>query len=251
MSFALNPGNKVPDERATADPESFISGQWVRIGQSGPIQLNFKSDGTVDVDFGNDGNIEVVSEFVLNNDTITFRDKEGLACKDIGKYVIYESEYYISLDLINDDCGGRLQATMGFWVRPNFNDLISELNQKILNTPEPEYFLSRGRIFMATGKPKEAQMDLDVYIKNDSTHARAFINRAGTRFPDDLEGALMDCNKAIELEPDNKNAYFLRGLALYGLGEKERACNDFSKAIELGFSILREAEYQRCSEYWE
>lgn len=66
-----------------------------------------------------------------------------------------------------------------------------------------------------------------------------------------MEGAVYDCNNAIALEPDNKNAFFLRGLALYELGEKEKACEDFNRAIELGFSILRIAEEHRCSEYWD
>jgi len=66
----------------------------------------------------------------------------------------------------------------------------------------------------------------------------------------DMEGAVSDCNKAIALDPENKNAFFLRGLAHYELGRKEQACEDFSKAINLGFSILRIAEKQRCAEFW-
>jgi len=65
-----------------------------------------------------------------------------------------------------------------------------------------------------------------------------------------MEGVVSDCNNAIELEPENKNAWFLRGLANWELGFKEEACNDFSRAIDLGFSILQIAEEQRCSEYW-
>jgi len=63
-------------------------------------------------------------------------------------------------------------------------------------------------------------------------------------------GVVADCNKAISLEPNNKNAYFIRGLARYELGEKEQGCEDFNKAIELGFSILRIAEQERCIDYW-
>jgi tetratricopeptide (TPR) repeat protein len=61
---------------------------------------------------------------------------------------------------------------------------------------------------------------------------------------------MLDCNKAISLEPDNKNAYFLRGLARYELGEQEEGCEDFNKAIELGFSVLRIAEQEKCIDYW-
>jgi len=40
-------------------------------------------------------------------------------------------------------------------------------------------------------------------------------------------------------------------LASYELGHKERACEDFNRAIELGFDILKEAEYEKCAEYWK
>ena len=104
---------------------------------------------------------------------------------------------------------------------------------------------------MATGMTQKAKEDFDNYLLIDTLNSRVFLNRAGTRFPNDLSGVVSDCNKAISLEPDNKNAYFLRGLARYELGEKEQGCEDFSKAIELGFSVLRIAEQEKCIDYWD
>jgi hypothetical protein len=40
-------------------------------------------------------------------------------------------------------------------------------------------------------------------------------------------------------------------LARYESGEQEQGCEDFSKAIELGFSILRIAEQERCIDFWD
>jgi tetratricopeptide (TPR) repeat protein len=99
-----------------------------------------------------------------------------------------------------------------------------------------------------TNKSKD---DFDNYLLTDTLNARVYVNRAGTRFPSDLSGVVSDCTKAISLEPDNKNAYFLRGLARYELGEKEQGCEDFSKAIELGFSVLRIAEEEKCIDFWK
>jgi tetratricopeptide (TPR) repeat protein len=112
-------------------------------------------------------------------------------------------------------------------------------------------YLSRARIYLATGTSDKAKEDFDSYLLTDTLDARVYINRAGTRFPIDLSGVVSDCNKAIFIEPDNKNAYFLRGLARYELGEKEQGCEDFSKAIELGFSVLRIAEQEKCIDFWE
>jgi tetratricopeptide (TPR) repeat protein len=238
-------------EQKTGKRTNSLQGKWVRIGHTGPIALEFKKDGTAEIDFGNDQTTDVTTEFEVRNDTVFFNDKKGKMCRETGSYKIYRNNYYIAFDLIEDNCNGRIKSTMGFWTRPDFNMNLKKLDGEILNTEEPLLHLNRARIYMALGKSKQAKSDLDIYLEHNKTDARAYINRAGTRFPDDMEGVLSDCDKAIQLEPTNKNAYFLRGLALYELGEKEEACKNFSKAIELGFSILRIAEYDKCAEYWE
>ncbi len=139
---------------------------------------------------------------------------------------------------------------MGFWTKPDFKTFLEKLENKISNTQNPDLYLNRARIYIAIGNPKQAKLDFDVYLNYDTTDARVYINRAGTRFPDDLKGVVLDCNKAIALEPNSKNAYFLRGLARYDLGEKEQGCEDLSKVIDLGFSVLRIAEQEKCSEFW-
>jgi tetratricopeptide (TPR) repeat protein len=241
VSAQPSPGINPPD----------ISGKWVRIGPAGPVALHFKTSGTVEGDFGNDQTIEIVSAYSLEGDQVTFRDREGVTCPEAGIYRIHITDYYMSLDLIEDHCAGRLRSTMGFWVRPEFNELLAKLSGKIDSSADPVDYLNRARIFMAIGEPDRARQYFDRYIEHDSTDARVYVNRAGARMPGDLQGTVDDCNRAIALEPDNRNAFFLRGLALYGLGREERACADFYRAIELGFEVLKEAEYERCSTYWE
>jgi tetratricopeptide (TPR) repeat protein len=242
--------NNNKSKQTVTEPKNSIVGKWVRIGQTGPIGFNFKENGLIEADFGNDQIIDVVTKYELSGDTITFIDKDGKMCQGTGKYKMYQTEYYLSFDLIEDDCGGRIKTTMGFWTKPNFNDLIKQLDNKIVNSTNLELLLNRARIFMATGMVDKARKDFDSYLLKDTLNAKVYINRAGTKFPNDLMGVVADCNKAISLEPNNKNAYFIRGLARYELGEKEQGCEDFNKAIELGFSILRIAEQERCIDYW-
>jgi len=242
--------NNAQSEQRVVLTDNSVIGKWVRIGPSGPISFHFKDNGLVECDFGNDQSIDVIANYEIKNDTIHFIDKEGQMCADNGQYKIYQTDYYLSLDLIDDNCNGRIKTTMGFWTKPGFKDLLASIEKEISNSPEPELYLNRARIYMAIGNPEKAKTDFDVYLERDSTDARVYINRAGTKFPNDMNGVLIDCNKAISLNSNNKNAYFLRGLALYELGEKKLACEDFSKAIELGFSILRIAEQEKCAEYW-
>jgi Tfp pilus assembly protein PilF len=164
------------------------------------------------------------------------------------------NEFYLAFDLEKDDCSGRIQVTMGFWVRSGFEETIQQLSSKISETEEtvdPVHYLNRARMYMAIGKSSQAKQDLNSYIAGNQGDARVYVNRAGTRFPDDLQGVLQDCNKAIELDPAYKNAYFLRGMATSALGNHEQACKDYYRAIELGFTVLKEAEMERCSEYWD
>ena len=227
-----------------------LIGKWLRIGHSGPVSFDFKDDGLVEGDFGNDQTIDVITKYEIKNDTIKFTDKQGQMCEGFGLYKIYQTEYYLAFDLIEDHCAGRIKTTMGFWTKPNFKDFLATLDKEISNLQNPESFLNRARIYLALGNAKQSKEDFDSFILNDTTDARVYVNRAGTRFPDDLKGVVRDCNKAIALEPNNRNAYFLRGLAKYDLGDQEQGCEDFSKAIDLGFSVLKISEQEKCSEFW-
>jgi hypothetical protein len=251
----LLPGGIAPAPAAlAAAPETSgqqMEGTWLRMGPQGPISLTFSSDGTVSCDFGMDQSIEIISAYTLNDSTISFTDIQGVTCPGTGDYFVTETGYYLGLDLKNDSCAGRVKATMGYWVRPGFEQQLNAIAGEIDKSGDPDWYLTRARIFLATGKSPEARRDLDRYIQADSLNARAYLNRAATRFPGDPQGVIPDCNRVIELEPGNKNAYFLRGLALYQLGREEEACADFYKAIELGFHVLKEAEFERCKEFWK
>ncbi|MCG8559764.1 MAG: hypothetical protein MI824_08195, partial [Hyphomicrobiales bacterium] len=183
-------------------------GKWVRMAPSGVIGLEIKADGLVTVNFGNDQTVEVVAQYEIHHDTITFHDQEGKMCQGAGTYTLYKHDHYLAFDLIDDMCNGRIKSIMGFWTRPDFNNSLKVLDAQIADAQKPPLYLHGARIYMATGQPRRARSDLDVYLQHDTLNARAFIHRAGTRFPDDLEGVVTDCNKAMTLAPGNKNVYF-------------------------------------------
>lgn len=250
--FACNQTKQLADTipRVESVTNSHL-GKWVRIGHFGPMSLEFKEGGIAEIDFGNDQTIEVISAFHIQGDTITFTDKEGKMCPYDGYYIMDPSQYYLAFDLIDDACNARIKSTMGFWTRPDFKNTIDKLDKEIAEMPDPALYLIRARIYMATAQSRLAKSDFNKYLAYDKSDPRVFVNRAGASFPNDMEGVVKDCEMAIKLEPTNKNAYFLKGLALYELGEKENACKSFSKAIELGFSILRIAEQEKCAQFWD
>ncbi|MFC0875837.1 tetratricopeptide repeat protein [Saccharicrinis sp. FJH2] len=249
--FGCKNTSKKSETKHDSETITSLDMQILRMSMQGPVSLNFNTDGTVDVDFGNDSTVEVTSLYSVQGDTIIFTDKDGISCPGPGIYTMNKNDYYVSFDLIDDTCGGRVKSTMGFWVYPDFTEKLQHLNEQLAEeAPEPDLYLDRARIYMATANPQMARNDFSTYLDIDSANARVYINRAGTWFPDKLNEAIVDCNKAIELEPDNKNAYFLRGLAKYTTGNEEEGCADFKKAIEQGFTVLKVAEKERCKGYW-
>jgi tetratricopeptide (TPR) repeat protein len=253
MSNCKEKSNKQNSESSitvTKPNDTAIAGKWKRVSPNGPLSIHFKENGKVEIDLGDDSSTDIVSNYKIINDTIRFIDEKGKSCPEIGVYKIYNRGYTVSFDLINDLCNGRIKSTMGFWVRTNHNELISDLNTIIENSNDFKFILHRARMYLALRRTKLAKKDFDSYIKKDSLDANVFINRASIRFPYDLKGVVYDCNKSINLDSTNKNAYFLRGLAYYGLGEKQKGCDDFQKSIDLGFEILKDAEYNKCKDYW-
>ncbi len=241
---------KEKDQPTKNNAEYTMSATWLRMSPQGPVKMQFKENGKATIDFGNDQSVEVTSTYTINGDTIKFTDENGQMCPAPGTYLMDETPYYMAFDVLNDTCNGRIKTTTGFWTKPNFRELLDTLDKQIAARNEAELNLMRGRLYMATGNSVKARADFDKYIATDSTNFRVFTNRAATQFPTDMEGALADCESAIALNPEYKNAWFLRGLALYEMGRKEEACESFSRAIELGFSVLRRAEKQKCAAFW-
>ena len=250
-AFIAPKGSVASFQPAQASKDSLLLGDWLRMTPGGPVRISFQSNGMVGADFKNDKSLDVVSDYQMQGDTLTFTDREGKTCPAAGQYRVERTSHYMALNVLEDTCNGRVKMMMGFWVKPDFQKRLQALSKKIERQPRPALHLQRARMYMAMGKPEKARSDLDYCISQGTPDARMYINRASTHFPANLEGVIADCNKAVALNPKLKNAYFLRGLAFSGLGNQEAACKDFSKAIALGFTALRKAEKKRCKEFWD
>ena len=72
-------------------------------------------------------------------------------------------------------------------------------------------------------------------IEIDSHNSIAFDSRAEIKFKmKDYNGTIIDCNNALKINSKLANSYFIRGRALYHLGKKIEACQDWSLAGQLG-----------------
>jgi tetratricopeptide (TPR) repeat protein len=84
-------------------------------------------------------------------------------------------------------------------------------------------------------KYAEALIDLNKSIELDPSNWIAYDSRQETKFAlNDFKGCIEDCNTAISLNPKCANSFLIRGRAYYKQGNKIKACEDWSKAGELG-----------------
>ena len=98
--------------------------------------------------------------------------------------------------------------------------------------------------------------DLWVYAMNDLTRALqldpsfyiAFFNRGNIKcMLHDFEGALKDYENAILLKPDFAEAHYNSGFVMFYLNDRNTACNEFSKAGELGLTSSYSFIKKYCS----
>ena len=96
------------------------------------------------------------------------------------------------------------------------------------------------------GDYQGAIADCNEAIELDPKNATAYNNRGYAKGKlVDYQGAIADYNKAIELEPKDAAAYNNRGRAKRELGDYQGACLDWGKAGELGNS----GAYKLINEY--
>jgi tetratricopeptide (TPR) repeat protein len=116
------------------------------------------------------------------------------------------------------------------------NGAISDYSKSIeLNPTFSMAYNNRGWSKYGLKKYSEALADLDKAIMIDNNNWNAFDSRQEVKFAlNNFKGCIEDCNTAILLNPKCSNSFLIRGRAYYKQGNKQKACEDWSKAGELG-----------------
>lgn len=104
-----------------------------------------------------------------------------------------------------------------------------------LDPGEPLYFLSRGQAHEREGATELSIADLTHAIRlSEGTYASAFSSRGVAKYNvGDLQGALADYTRAIELEPDEPIYWRNRAEVLSDLGDEAKAEADEAQADAL------------------
>ncbi len=82
---------------------------------------------------------------------------------------------------------------------------------------------------------QEARAAFDKAIQDDPKNPEAYFARGFNILSDgsQMDAAISDFNKAIELKPEYARAYLMRGRAYAALGDNDHAKADRDKALEL------------------
>jgi tetratricopeptide (TPR) repeat protein len=105
--------------------------------------------------------------------------------------------------------------------------------------PTPVQYVARGSALLNAGKYEEALRDYDKAMDLGGLNdASLFSNRSVAHYKmGDYWLAIMDCDKAIGIYPEDGVAYYNRGLAKFFLGDTEGAREDYDKSVQLGVNL--------------
>lgn len=123
---------------------------------------------------------------------------------------------------------------------------IIEKNRSDLDVSIGYFF--RGNIRDRMNDVDGALKDFSKAIELNPAYTLAYNNRGiilGLK--GEMENALADFNKAIELEPDYRDAYYNRGNVKYYMNWKQEACLDWQKAAALGSEQAEKIRNKYCN----
>jgi tetratricopeptide (TPR) repeat protein/S1-C subfamily serine protease len=118
--------------------------------------------------------------------------------------------------------------------KKEYQAAIAIYDESIRAYPEAYAYYNRGTTKSTLGNKQGAIVDFDRAIELNPKLTQAYFNRGAAKSElRNNQGAIIDYDRAIELNPKYAEAYYNRGTARSELGDKQRAIIDYDRAIAL------------------
>lgn len=141
---------------------------------------------------------------------------------------------------------------------------VSDYNQAIaLDANDIELYVLRGKAFMLQGEVAQAQKDFQFVIQKDN---KGPDGRQALEFLADVsmdegqfEQAVQYYTRLIQLEPKKGKHFYMRAMARLKwmetrpdykthVSNKQAACKDISKSLQLGYTYAQELQQEYCDD---
>jgi tetratricopeptide (TPR) repeat protein len=140
----------------------------------------------------------------------------------------------------------RVMRAAAWSLQRKHDSAVKELTEVIRLHPSAALHDFRGGALLLGGEIDAAIADFDKAIQLDPNRASTFSNRGLARsLKGDLAQATRDYSESIRLNPDYSRAFHNRGLTWSARGEPDKAIQDYTEAIRLN-PDFREAVHDRA-----
>lgn len=133
-----------------------------------------------------------------------------------------------------------LNRANAYLYKPNFQAAIDDVNKalKLGLAKTDDAFVIRGTAKAGLGQYESAIIDCNRALKINPQSALAYNNRANNQLRrGSYKSALGDCSKSIGIDPNSALPYYNRGFAYVNLGNLPAALSDWKKAVSLQSSF--------------
>ena len=194
----------------------------------GIILMHFKDQNGAITDFSEALNIDPSLRLAYYNRAmakINLHDYQG-AQADLKMWLEYNPE----------DVEAKLQLGLTYFNLSEYDEAIGLFNEVIAsNNNNAKAYYYRGLCHKEKGTPELAIADYNTAMIHGMHTYELFFSKGNLEYElKRYTEAVSDLTQAIGLNPENPNAYILRGLVYQILGEDDNACHDFKKACQIG-----------------
>lgn len=141
---------------------------------------------------------------------------------------------YATSNAPEDPATWHLRARVEF-AAERYPEALRDIGEALrLDGPQPDLLVERGRIWLALGNTRRADVDFEKALALAPDDVRALVSRGAVHQRlGRHEEALKDFNRAVQLGPDNVEARLYRAASACFLGAHARCLHDADRAIAL------------------